>query len=54
LKENRVLVETLRDLLLEKKVIDAKTLGELTAGKPVAKRKGRAAPATEGRAAVTA
>ncbi|HYT94889.1 MAG TPA: AAA family ATPase [Gemmataceae bacterium] len=54
LKENRVLVETLRDLLLEKKVIDAKTLGELTAGKPVAKRKGRAAPAAEGRAAVTA
>ena len=31
LKENRALVETLRDLLLEKKVIDAKTLGELVA-----------------------
>ncbi|WP_166827395.1 AAA family ATPase [Thalassoroseus pseudoceratinae] len=30
LKENQTLVETLRDLLLEKKVIDAKTLGEIT------------------------
>jgi cell division protease FtsH len=32
-KENRVLLETLRDLLLEKKVVDAKTLGELRPGK---------------------
>jgi len=29
LAENRPLVEALRDLLLDKKVIDAKTLGEL-------------------------
>ena len=30
LSEQRPLVEALRDLLLDKKVIDAKTLGELT------------------------
>jgi cell division protease FtsH len=29
LRENRALLETLRDLLLEKKVIDRKTLGEM-------------------------
>ena len=34
LKENQILLETLRDLLLEKKVIDAKTLTSIT-GKPV-------------------
>jgi cell division protease FtsH len=33
LTENRKLLEMLRDLLLEKKVIDAKTLGEMTAKK---------------------
>src|SRR5262249_45052515 len=32
LKENRSLVETLRDLLLEKKVIDARALGEISTG----------------------
>jgi cell division protease FtsH len=34
LRENRALVETLRDLLLEKKVIDAKTLGTLVGERP--------------------
>ena len=34
LKDNQSLVETLRDLLLEKKVIDAKTLGEITGRDP--------------------
>jgi cell division protease FtsH len=34
LRQNRVLVETLRDLLLDKKVIDAKALGELIATTP--------------------
>ena len=32
LAENRTLVETLRDLLLDKKVIDAKTLGAVVSG----------------------
>jgi cell division protease FtsH len=36
LKDNQSLVETLRDLLLKQKVIDAKTLSSLT-GKPVGK-----------------
>ena len=31
LKENKTLIETLRDLLVEKKVVDAKTLANLTA-----------------------
>jgi cell division protease FtsH len=34
LKENRSLLETLRDLLLEKKTLDAKTLGQMTPAKP--------------------
>jgi cell division protease FtsH len=41
LGENRVLVETLRDLLLEKKIIDAKTL-QLKVGSHVEKKKARA------------
>ena len=38
LSENRGLVEALRDLLLDKKVVDAKTLGDLTKvrGEPAA------------------
>jgi cell division protease FtsH len=36
LQENRVLVETLRDLLLEKKVIDANTLGAIVAQAKIA------------------
>jgi cell division protease FtsH len=40
LKENKALLVTLRDLLIEKKTIDAKTLGELAA--PAKPKKGRA------------
>ena len=32
LRENRVIVESLRDLLLDKKVLDAKALNELVPG----------------------
>ncbi len=38
LHENRVLVETMRDLLLEKKVIEAKTISELAPGRNDAKK----------------
>jgi cell division protease FtsH len=38
-RENRALLETLRDLLLEKKVIDAKALGELVPAKAPAKKR---------------
>jgi cell division protease FtsH len=38
-RENRALLETLRDLLLEKKVIDARTLGDLTTGQNGSERK---------------
>jgi ATP-dependent Zn protease len=41
-RENRALLETLRDLLLEKKVIDARTLGDLTTGQNGSKRKVKA------------
>jgi ATP-dependent Zn protease len=34
LRENRALLETLRDLLLEKKTLDAKTLGAMAPAKP--------------------
>ena len=36
LSENRTLVETLRDLLLDQKVIDAKALGSLVGGEATA------------------
>src|SRR5262249_21582242 len=38
LKENQALVETLRDMLLEHKVIEAKTLKEITGVKPEASK----------------
>jgi cell division protease FtsH len=37
LRENRALVETLRDLLVEKKVIDARTLTAVTGRKPISR-----------------
>jgi cell division protease FtsH len=39
LRENQALAETLRDLLLEKKVIDAKALGDLVPAKAPAKKR---------------
>ncbi len=43
LSENRILLETLRDLLLEKKVLDAKGLNELVPGKNDGKKPRREA-----------
>jgi cell division protease FtsH len=44
LKENRASLETLRDLLLEKKTIDAKSLGELLSAPKAKPRKSAAQP----------